>query len=209
MKFFKESDYNSLFDFVNFDLDEVEEYLCGYELNFLPVRSDYVEWGEKFPMFADSFYRFVYNNKIIPTQHYFWQQYIDDNRQALGSYPNDVITALQARAYRSYPSLVRDIHFGIMLKDRLPAERVIYNRKLDVEMGIDIMLVYRSKNYGINLYIKTNRSFEGRRKKELRHVPFSNVAYLNLEAAFNSHKVGDFYLYGTTEYDLLTKMLQS
>ena len=103
---------------------------------------------------------------------------------------------------------MRDIHFAKLLIENELQYKVIYNTNLDVNKGIDILIIYNNKNYGVNLYTKTKRAFDGRLKKEKRHALYENIVYIELPVEFDAYKkTGDFYLYSKKEIIQLKKYL--
>ena len=78
----------------------------------------------------------------------------------------DIVRGIKARLFRSYPSLVRDLHFCLFLKERAKNDaRVIYNIQIDTEIGIDILVEQGSTIYAINLFTPTARAMVGREKR--------------------------------------------
>ncbi len=210
MKAFALDKYPNFYDHCHLDKQAIEEQIRFYGLEFLPVRDEAVEWMMKFPMFIHSFYKLVYLNGYVPMQLEFWSQYILDNGHYFKSSGTSSITltALKARAYRAYPSLVRDIHFGCSLRERLLGYIVLYNRALDTEEGIDLLISFGQRFWGLNLFLNSERSLKGRAKKSTRHLPFENVKYVDIPINKFSNQVGKFYLYGQPEIDKVIKALE-
>ena len=115
---------------------------------------------------------------------------------------------LKARLYRTYPSLIRDLHFSKLLSERANNYKIIYNTNLDIKEGIDLLVIVNKINIAVNLYTKTRRAFVGRNKKENRHTIYDNITYIELPVEFNgSIKIGDFFLYGEREiFELETEI---
>lgn len=184
---------------------EIENQIKEYPLKFLSTRNETVEWGMKLPMFVPVFYLYIFkNNEKIPQQEQFWNFYKEVNNEWFKNktLSEDLMQGIQARAYRTYPSLVRDIHFGKYLQSKLINDKVIYDVVLDINEGIDLMIISNDKYYAINLYTETSRSLQGRKKKTFRHKQYSNVEYIELPVAFKgSVVVGDFYMYGEREFN--------
>lgn len=154
-------------------------------------------------MFVDSFYTYVINYHIIPNQSDAFEFYKQLNQNYFNDLNRpDLMTGIQARADRAYPSLVRDIHFNKFIEEQIGSKcLVLYNNRLDVEEGIDLMITTTKNNYGISFFTKTKNAFVGRKLKENRHIPFENVKYIDMPMDFEgSVKAGDFFLYGDKEY---------
>jgi hypothetical protein len=178
-------------------VEDIEEQILGYDLEFIDVKSDKMEWKMKPPIFLYSFYSFLLNFNRIPTQEEFWSNYqhrakewIDENELTKAD-----IRALKARAYRAYPSLVRDVHFSKLLEESERFELVYYNENLDVLKGIDIVVQKGGKLYSIMLFVKTARAFKALHKKKYRHDNEYDCEYIQLGIDFGkSKKVGEFNL---------------
>jgi hypothetical protein len=124
------------------------------------------------------------------------------------NFESEILVGLKARIFRTYPSLVRDLHFSLFVKENVEDAQILYNRKLDVEEGIDLLIKRDGIFYGINLYTDTPRAHIGRKKKANRHIQFENVEYIELPVEFNgSFKCGQFFLYGEKELTQIKKII--
>ena len=154
-------------------------------------------------MFVDAFYDYLVMRKSVPEQESFYQHYLEFNKHFFDNLNRpDLVSGIRARAFRTYPSLVRDIYFNKYIDERIGTKcKVIYNTKLDIEEGIDLMIVTNRNNYGVCFYTKTKRAYKGRIAKESRHTSFDNVKYVEMPLELKERvKVGDFFLYGEKEY---------
>lgn len=188
---------SNLFDFKTVAFEAIEEQIAEFKLIFPSLRDPEVEWKMKLPPFLDAFYNFYFFNNCLPGQQELWDYYMQLNQNFFKEL-NDAtkIPSIQARVFRTYPSLVRDLHFGAYINQQWKEVKVIYNRKLDVEMGIDLLLVHPKKMIAVLLFVQTVRSLVGTKKKQLRHWRFSNVEYIELPIRLNDcYKSGDFFLY--------------
>lgn len=202
--------YPNLLPGINLTATEVERQIAQYKLTFSPLRNPVVEWASEFPMFLPSFYRYVIAHQSVPSQEDFWNLYLTDNSMWFqGEHPSDeVMLSLKARAFRAYPSFVRDLHFCLMLRASAKYADVIYNTDLDIINGIDVLLSYAGKLYAINLFTETENAQIGRTKKQFRHTPFDNIVYIELPVSFKGSKAcGNFYLYSEREMEVLNKKL--
>lgn len=205
-------EYENIFDYINFNVELIENQVRDYELIFSNIKNDSVEWKMKFPMFLNSFYKKIYKSGLVPEQSEFWEDYLKDNLEFFkkNKYSDDIMNALKARAYRSYPSLVRDLHFMHYVNENLTDSKVIYNRKLDINEGIDLLIIKNDLNYAINLFTATSRSFQGREKKEKRHKVYNNINYINLPVNFKgSYTCGKFFLYKEEEFGKLLNEIEN
>lgn len=212
MKIFKKENYENLIPQLDLTLEEICETIETFQLTFIQIKNKLVEWELDLPMFVPSFYDFIINEKKIPSQTQFYENYLKLNTSYFSNnnFDEEIMVAIKARVFRTYPSLVRDIHFAKFLFGKFKKSIVIYNQRLDIEEGIDLMIINNDKHYAINLYTATSRGFLGRKKKKYRHKDFDNVEYIEVPVDFKgSVKCGDFFLYGTKEMNLvITKLLE-
>lgn len=211
MKLFDKSYFPNFLDYTSLTSNEVCNSIINYKLEFIQFRNNNVEWGIQFPMFLYPFYKWVFVNKDVPKQIDFYKYYLKENDVFFkeNNFSNEIVLGLKARIFRTYPSLVRDLHFSLFLNENFEEASVIYNRKLDVEEGIDILIQYQECFSAINLYTNTTRAHIGRKKKEKRHSRFINVDYIELPVEFKgSEECGQFFLYGEREFSLIKNSIK-
>ena len=186
---FKLEDYPNHLDYLRLTSSVIREQISDIHLTFSSTRNNQVEWGIRFPMFVYPFYRFIYKHNRIPKQEEFYQFYIDENKSFFdeGAYSSEIMEGLKARVYRTYPSLVRDIYFNKYVQEHIMGFRTIYNLKLDIEEGIDLMLTNGNVHYGVCLYTNTFRAYVGRNAKQNRHRLFENVRYIEFPMDFKGN----------------------
>lgn len=210
MHIFKQEDYPNLLLDITLSSEKIKELASTFPLKFLQIRNKEVEWGMRLPMFVYAFYNYILIYQSIPNQSEFFCHYLEYNIDFFSRLNRpDLETAVQARAFRTYPSLVRDIYFNMYIKEKLGALcQVLYNTALDVEEGIDLMVITSKGIYGICFYTNTRRAYAGRVAKENRHKLFENVKYVEMPLDFQgSIKAGDFFLYGEKEFIKLYNIL--
>lgn len=201
-----ELNINNYKNFLDYNLLTSEQLLSMIEvipLEFLNIRNQQVEWNMQFPMFIKPFYDFVYRHKEIPTQEGYFDFYIQKNSDFFDNANlNDVLIAgLRARVYRTYPSLVRDLHFNVFLKEKLLQSTIFYNTQLDIENDIDTLIIKDGLFHSLSMFTDTVAGREAREKKRYRSKKFSNVTYLELPVDFKgSFECGKFFLYGEREF---------
>lgn len=189
---------------------EIEEQVKDYSLKFISVRDPRVEWETKFPMFVDTFNLMVKENNRIPSQDEFVERYFRDNAAELTyvlSNPK-LKEGLEARLRRTYPSFVRDVHFGALLRER--GLDVSYDRDFDVCAGVDHIIKYKELTFHIHCYVSTKRGRMGRRIKNRRH-DFRGI-HLDVEmdlGAESAKSVGDFSLYSDEHVDYLIELMEA
>lgn len=200
MKLFNPANYSNLIAQINLTSKDICSIIQYFDLSFIRVKSQDVECMA-LPNFVTSFYDFVLRSNTIPTQIDYFDNYLNINSRYFSDnvFDGDIMNAIKARALRAFPSIVRDIHFATYLKEHLPDCTVIYNAALDINEGIDLMII-NGKNYALNLFTDTQSAINARGLKANRHNRFNNVIYIDIPISLSkSVKVGDFYLYGDKE----------
>lgn len=188
---------------------EIEGQIKDYPLKFHDVRGPRAEWGMKFPMFVDTFNLMLKENNQIPSQDEFVERYFRDNVAELSNVlTKSMKKGLEARLRRTYPSFVRDVHFGALLRER--SLDVSYGRDTDVCAGVDHTIRFRGLTFHIHCYVNTRIGRMGRRIKNKRH-DFRGI-HLDVEmdlGAESAKSVGDFYLYSDDHVDYLIGLMEA
>lgn len=202
MHIYNPQEYPNLLPDISLTSEEIRKLLANYRLTFYQERNIEVEWGIKLPMFVDAFYAFIVEKQTIPNQKDAFDYYLQYNKDFFSNLNRpDLDTGIKAR-FRTYPSLVRDIYLNKYIEERLGTKcQIIYNTRLDIEEGIDLMIITQKNIYGVCFFTNTRRAYTGRKVKEHRHTLFENVKYVEMPMDFKgSIEVGDFFLYGEKEY---------
>jgi hypothetical protein len=101
---------------------------------------------------------------------------------------------IKNRLLRTYPSLIRDLHFFYLLKNSNKFESVSYSLDADYYNGTDLKIEYQLKSYFISVFISSKRSIDYKNKKKDRH-DYSNIPEIALKPELASLKrVGEFNL---------------
>ncbi len=103
------------------------------------------------------------------TQEDLWRRYRRDNQ---AEYPAlfgpRFGPGMKARVYRAWPSLARDHHLSLLLRER--GYQVIRTEDLDERLGVDVLVVAGSQLIAVHAYVDTPRSREWRTRKLRRHA---------------------------------------
>ena len=180
-------------ELVELSYKDIEEQLSQNEYEIIPIYDNRIE-SMSLPLFAQAFWCYVtYNNKI-PSLKEFIDYYLEVNSDKTKIKRLDSIqtSGLHGRLSRSYPSLTRDIHFAKLLDDKLDLD-ILYNLKLDIEKGIDVLIDGR---YGFHLFYDSKRSNNFRKKKITRHDDLDEI--IEFDLPFNEKwgkKIGNVFLY--------------
>jgi len=198
------SKYSNTLSQIPLTVVEIEKQLETYDLEFSAIRNTRVEGFTNAPIFLYSFYAFLINSNRIPTQQEYWENYVGRAKEWLEQHGFDStnpnrLNALKARAYRAYPSFVRDIHFCKLLESTKKYTKVFYNENLDMKDGIDIVVEKNDKLYCIHLFVKTSISKGWKEKKQKRH-DFTDIEQIDLSIDFKKAiPCGKFFLCGNDE----------
>jgi hypothetical protein len=201
--------YRNFCNSLTMTANEIEKIVRDYELNFPSEISYKIEHEIKPPKFVVSFYDWIVKRKTIPTQDEFWMHYmcVNDLYFDKKNFQGYDFSAFKGRVYRAYPSYVRDLHFVQLLKSKFKKSTVIYSIKLDVEYGIDILIINNNVNYGVNLFTSTERGNDARGWKTNRHLKLDDVIYIDLPIVMGVANFGDFFLYHENEVQMLTEKM--
>lgn len=202
--------YPNLFNHFDIKSSYIVHSIKDYKLIFPKKRDLLVEWKIKLPIFINSFYKYLYNNNDILNQKHFFDYYLHDNKKYFeeNNFSSEILDAIMARVYRAYPSIVRDLHFNVFVYENIREAIVIYNRKLDIEEGIDLLIKQKDNLYAVNLFTETVISRVGRDKKKSRHSKFDNVKYIDLPIKLSEvNRYGDFFLYGKDQLNEIKNII--
>lgn len=189
------------------NLEEMERQLEKIPLDFLQQRVQEVEWESSVPMFVTALNNYVTLMDKIPTMRQFFDSYIASNRDhptiRRFSHSQELMGGLRARAYRAYPSLVRDIHFEKLLSERFT---MLYDEDIDIKAGIDYVINYKGNTFYVHCQVDTPASRNAREKKNSRHDyrGFHVDLFLKRE---KSRKLGDFWLYAERDINRLKQAM--
>lgn len=214
------------FDFSYYDL---EETISDYNLSFPSDGQEQADIEKaSLPEFNIAFYELCTKYQRVPSQKEFYDYYLDKNKdktvrvagevKKISDFTDEQKKALKARLYkRPYPSLVRDIHFGLMMRART-LFKVFSSIETDSDKGYDLLVRedMLEKDFAVHLWLMTSNSLSyRRRKKEYRHE--FKEDYVNIETPIDpfqiagnenqGKEVGDFFLYDEGQVLKLTKKI--
>ena len=170
-------------DLITINLTEKDLYnqLSSYNVTFIDYRNDFVEKKNNIPLFTDSFYKFIFTYNRIPSQDELHLYYMENYKKILpltvDSYSDQILFGFKARIFRLYPSLIRDLHFYLYLKENLTNCKIYYNLLLDSTYAIDIIVEYNGIYYGLKLCTDTANSIKYliEKRDERKILVFENV----------------------------------
>lgn len=204
---------------LSFSLDQYEDQMSkiDYDRFYDNYRSCRDETGvekTQFPSIIFAFYNIIFTQSKVPSPADLLNEYYSLNTSELRIEGEQVIYQnkqyekidLDARILRTYPSLVRDHHFFLMLSGEGCFDRVIYSCKNDIA-GKDIVIQHNGNEYILSLFVQTTRStFFKRIKNALRHVYSSKEIQLPLDLG-TANKCGDFFVYSKKDLEYVKTII--
>ena len=187
-------------------VDRMEDTISRYPYGGEGLIKDPVVENTQLPPIALSFYSFVYEFDTVPSLEILISQYLsqdcfrevsEDTYAVKYGETNKTVgkEGLVARILRTYPSIVRDLHFYLMAVESQLFESVWYSFDDDYRKGIDIKVKYNHKWYNVALMQNTRRSIFFRNKKKNRHGgKNADVIVVELDQR-KSRRCGDYNLY--------------
>lgn len=157
----------------------IEQLAATNRPEFLQIRDEKVEFARGFPNMMLTLWTFIVVNRRIPTQ----KQFVDYFIQIHGTFCTAFnIDSVRARVLRTYPSIIRDLHFYSLVKESGIFKNVTYDAHKDTQRGIDLIVGLGEQEYNICCYVATRRSQEFRNEKKThRHVVEPNTIELPLD----------------------------
>lgn len=167
----------------------------------------------KLPPFVQVFYYLFFSTFKVPDLETFWNTYVSwlGGENTLGQIEINSVTYsssdIKNRLNRTYPSLIRDLHFLYLIEDSKLFTKVSYSLKKDYFNGLDLGIIHNNKEYYISLMIDTQRSRYFKKRKTERH-DYSIFNEIEFIVSFDSlTKKGDIYLLNQSHITLLLKLL--
>ena len=169
------------------------------------IKDDIAE-NTKFPPIVAIFYSFVFDYDNVPSPEelidlYLSQDFFSDAGpdSITVNYQSKIVTVnkegLTTRILRTYPSLMRDLHFYFLCVESQKFEYVYYSVKDDFEYGVDVRVNYNGILYEVALLQNTSRAKQFREKKKQRHNgKNADAIYIELDPD-ESKRCGDYNLY--------------
>ena len=181
------------------------------------LRDEQVE-NFQLPPIALVFYSYIFETNAIPSdlglvEEYFKQpyfEYVPDGKVEVDYDGHNGILSVDGvigRVLRTYPSLVRDLHFYLLVKESGLFEAVRYSFKADYYDKIDLKVQYGGKWFNIGLMLGSKRSLGYKLKKVFRHKPVDTID-MELNKS-DADMVGDFMLYTPTHINKLLHIIKS
>lgn len=158
---------------------KIEHLASTNKPEFLQVRDDNVEFARGFPNMMLTLWSYIVYTRSLPTQKQFADYFLQAHAGFCAGFNPD---AVKARVLRTYPSIMRDLHFYSLVKESELFKTVTYDALKDTQKGIDLVVGAGKQEYNICCYVATRRSREFREaKKNDRHAPQPNTIELPLE----------------------------
>jgi len=98
--------------------------------------------------------------RVIPLQEEFCDYYLTQHKKKLENYSDNVKQGIKGRLLRSYPSLVRESHFGALIGRLLSQKDISYTvlseTEIDMAKGVDLVLIVDSCPFSIKITKESN-----------------------------------------------------
>lgn len=191
-----------------------------YEGKYKRKISDEIENYFMLP-FSYAYYYFVVSNMRIPKPEELINMYLDMFCKKKGNkytFKEDYLVSehniefyrdeLAGRILRGYNSYNREIELFFKLKEKLSDMKVEYNLKKDLLDGIDTIITYNNKTFGLATYVNTNRSNSFKSRKNTVRHDYSLFNMIDVKATMygenkNVISYGDVFVYDNTVIDYI------
>lgn len=193
---------------------ELEDQIKKLDYSGEKKPKDPIVENAKIPPFIQSFYYLFFKNLKVPTEKEFCEAYLELVGGNIGG--NIFFDGLMLntdgvlnRMKRTYPSLVRDLHFLYLLEESRNFDLVQYSMQMDYINGLDLKISYKGNLFFVSLFIDSTRGkyFKGLKKE--RH-DYSQTVEIEFNVDFSSmKKVGNIYLLNKSHIELLIERINS
>lgn len=196
----------------NLSLKELEDQIKKLEFQASKDFKSKVTENAKLPPFIQSFFYLFFSNLKIPTEKEFvdtylkWAGIINGDKVIIENktYP---LAGIKARMNRTYPSIIRDLHFLYLLENSKLFDEVDYSMERDYLNGLDLKINYKKQTYYVSLLIDTNRANYFKKKKIERH-DYSVINEIVFNVSFDSlSRIGNIYLLNQKHIKLLLERI--
>ena len=190
------------------------KYSDIYE-KYKSIKDEYGVEQTHFPAVNIVFYKSIFDNCAVITPDKFFEEYLKFYKNLFALCDNNMVEysgkkfdmdALAGRILRTYPSLIRDFDFYLLLFESNKFEQVIYSCEKDIE-GKDIIIKNHGNEYTVSLFVDTVRSNSFKKIKNLfRHKDLENEIKLPLNLK-QARRCGDFMLYSKKDVEFVAKRI--
>lgn len=174
------------------EVEFLESFMAKQTLKFFRKDERKAVENGKMPMLAEHFDRYG----PFVSQEQFWQTYFAEHEPFLTAFADtaELMAACRARAYRAYPSLMREHHLYLNVRDRGDYEWVERNSRLDMA-GVDLLIIANAQAFGVHAYVDSVESNYFRARKQRRYKKIGHTIELALERK-TAPSIGQFQVYG-------------
>ena len=192
-------------------IEQISDISYKKYYNDYRYEKDYNVENTQFPPIIYAFYSYIFNRNKIPSpeeviNNYFElyaEQFIVESEEVKYNNKKYKKRALIARILRTYPSLIRDFHFYLLLVNEKCFDKVIYSCKTDIE-GKDIIIKHKDYEYQVSLFVDTKRSKSFKKIKNNSRHKYNNEIAIPID--FNTAETcGDFFVYGQKDLEKIKK----
>jgi len=167
----------------------------------------------KLPAFIQVFYYLFFKNLEIPSENEFYQTYLKwlggiKNGELIYENHNLDLIGVESRLKRTYPTLIRDLHFLYLLEASNKFDNVEYSMQMDYFNGLDLKIIYKGNVSFVSLFIDSSRGkyFKNKKTKRDDYSEINGVVF-NVDFAKLS-KVRNIFLLNQLHVDVLEERLK-
>jgi len=159
------------------------------------------------------FYYLFFKNLEIPSENEFYQTYLKwlggiKNGELIYENHNLDLIGVESRLKRTYPTLIRDLHFLYLLEASNKFDNVEYSMQMDYFNGLDLKIIYKGNVSFVSLFIDSSRGkyFKNKKTKRDDYSEINGVVF-NVDFAKLS-KVRNIFLLNQLHVDVLEERLK-
>ena len=196
---------------VSFTLEDVERQIRSINYNdiydeYQNIKDEQGAEKENLPYLCHIFYHYIFANNAIPFPSELLNEYFKSYANVLVQQSDGSFTykgkiyarcAIEARLLRTYPSLIRDFHFYLLLREAKAFQKITYSCNDDIA-GKDIKILHNGREYVVSLLANTRRARLFKTiKNTFRHIYKEPEIEIRLD--FKTAKsIGDIFVYDSS-----------
>jgi len=216
IKFYKDKAY--VLKKINVTSFEVENQIKTLKYSGNSRLYDIEVENANLPPFVLAFYTYIFEFQRIPNENelidlylemFFKIEEMDIFKSNYGG--NDYKfskESLESRFFRSYPTLIREFHFYLKCSESNYFDKVKYSFIKDYEEGIDISLKFKEKDYGLKLYLNSERANFYHDLKINRHkINYSKEISIPFNLILNADNSSEIKLYSNDSLEKLKTLI--
>lgn len=206
---------------VTITLEDVERQLRsinydGYYAQYSDIKDEQGAEKENLPYLCHIFYHYIFTNNAVPFPSELLNEYFKSYADVLVQQSNGTFTyrgktykreTIEARLLRTYPSLIRDFHFYLQLKEANAFQKITYSCNDDIA-GKDIKIVHNKREYVVSLMVDTKRARLFKKIKNTFRHSYKETEIQMLLDLRTARKIGGIFVYDNTHVLSLVRKIK-